>query len=268
MSNLLTACCCQGECDDLCPDDGEDDPCVLGSLNSSYSISVSASWTGSNPSGSTSASIDVDAGTHTDVAPPACVYGGSQSGQGNWGWKAKWWKAPLTQAFSPAITIDIDWAGGVGGSCNVSRSSTNDASLNGFPSVLSNSTFTLKGLALYHEYHCNAKPPISMYFYVYAITYASSVATFQECGAPAIRPWSAEICFYSTPTTTCSVSPDDVIDWQYQAPASGTLAARSQLIANITSPARMSNTCYLSGDCANFGGTGQPTSMAFSLGVT
>lgn len=255
-------CCC---CDALCPDDGDDGPCALNSLKSAYSIGVSAAWTGSNPAGATSASLAVDAGTHTTITTPLCKKGGSQNGS-SWGYRARQWKSPNTSAF-PAVTVDIDWAGTVGGSCSTSGSALNNASLNGNPGNLSSQNFDLRGLVLYHEFDCSVNPTFSMWYYVYASTYTSSPLPLSECNI-GVRAFTAEICFYTEPTTSCSVSPEQITTWKYQPPVAGTLAARSQLLSTITQPATMFYNCYVTGNCSSVGGSGAPSTMSIGIGIT
>jgi len=225
MSPLM-ACCCN-PCTEDCPADGEGDPCELDSWSSSYDVSMSVSWQGTLGGSSTAASFSDDGETYNQVTSPSC-HALSPDGTGGWGFRAVQWSSPVTAGF-PANLYETDYEVAVGGGCNVSETYDDQLSRWGATNFGNLAEYSYAGLTLFHEFHCDTKFPLSIWYYVY--NSYRIVPGISGCVTPiGFNAITASVLAYSTPSTTCNLAPDDALDWNLTVPTAGSLASRSKII--------------------------------------
>ena len=269
MSNLLTACCCQGECDESCPSDGEEGNCPLNSFASAYSIQLGVGWDGNG-----TVSFGDNGLTYTKMNSGGtggfCWTGGGEIGS-TWNYKCIWWKPPATGGF-PSTPVPGNYA--AAHSCpgpppapysdSYSQLDTDLSAVGTGPGGI----FTRQGLLLVHEFDCSTKFPYSIYYYIYS-TYRV-VRYVPQCF---IGPQNAIVCYaiaYSTPSTQCLLEPDDTLQWHASAPTSGSLAYQSKIIRSVTNGTTATGHLsfrYYCPSCNNPGGSPH-SNINFTLAVT
>ncbi len=220
MSNLLAECCC-----------GSTPVCCDCSLATAYSVAASAGWTKSSLDGPTGSvqTMTVAASipsTTMTLADPACVTGITGSISNPTGaYAAKRYAPPATGTASLVATSS--------GTCS-SISAINEAGSYSGPYV---GTINGIGLTCFHE--ITADGSFNNHFWTMGLGWTSTATC--ASGFPPPPEFSWRFLAYSTPQSSCHAPPSS--GWTFNAPASGSTAANSNVIAALVANNHSAFTC-------------------------